>query len=133
MAGTGAGPYARKPARSPAFLGRQRPLACWSAPEEPRVFDSKVEVEERGHEGQHDDERYQLVIGLHEVSLSRAVPGVGASESELHLREDRWRWSRELRAAECQVGPPHQTGRLRRRRWPIFSCDETSETERREV
>jgi len=82
---------ARKPARSAAFLGRERPLARWSAPEEPRVFDAKVDIEERCYERQHDDEA-QGVIVFHELDLflvCAAYPASRASRAGAQAAGDR--------------------------------------------
>src|SRR5438552_462310 len=91
MASTGACPQACKPARSAAFLRCEWSLARWTAPEEPRVFDAKVDVEERGYQRQHDDEA-QGVIVFHELDfflVCAAYPASRASRAGAQAAGDR--------------------------------------------
>jgi hypothetical protein len=133
---TGLCTQAGKPAGATAFFGCERTLASGCAPEQPWIVDSKVDVEERHHEGQHDEEAQGVSgwVGCTSVVLSQVVS----------------RGWRELRASHAGsksagdrcarfVGRNAESGGdIEQHRFDIavgqcFGGDEASETERGEV
>src|SRR5205085_6503936 len=65
MGDTGPRSEARHPTRAVTFLRREWTLASRDSPEEPGIVESEIDVKERRHEGQRDNQS-QGVIGMHD-------------------------------------------------------------------